>query len=153
MFDFRPGQSHPLWKSFGLSHDKIQYAQPGDIEDPLLRTSRGYNHAFDFTALTRSHPGELIHQVQIVNSERNLRLDISSTAPSILFYSGGFLSPHPERHILHQPWSGLAFEPGFIPNSLNQTFNGEIDRPILSPSDRYHLSIRFDLSVISSSKD
>lgn len=145
-FDLRPGQGRPLWKALGFDPATGDTGRPEDLTDPLLIASHGYNHAFDFTPEHRHHPDRLLRQAVLESPASGIRMAVSSNAPSLLVYSAGFFSPGPATGGDHQPFAGLALEPGFVPNSINETFNGRSDRPILKAGQSFHLRIRYDFS-------
>lgn len=106
--------------------------------DPQLRNARGYNHAFAFP-----HGGEasqrfdLVTMATLTGGKGSIRMELSSDAPALLMYSSGFLS-EPFR-----PAEGIALEPGFLPNAINEPNMAKGAKPILTANASFSMHVRY----------
>ena len=64
-------------------------------------------------------------------------MELSSDAPALLMYSSGFLS-EPFR-----PAEGIALEPGFLPNAINEPNMAKGAKPILTANASFSMHVRY----------
>lgn len=117
-----------------------------------LNPSKGYNHTFVFEDARGTVPGGakkskdgLRTMVKAYNAGSGIHMTLRSNAPSVLFYSAGFmgLNRQTESREFGQ-YAGYALEPGFVPNAVNDP--SELS-PILPAGKPYLLNVQWIFDV------
>lgn len=126
------------------------YANPitgndlADLHDSQLALARGYNHAFDFGPIHADSPDKPIPMASLCGNVTGITMDMSCNAPAMLLYSNGFMDNIPGRNERrYGPASGLALEPGFVPNSINNTHAGTTPSPLLYAGQQRVMTVRY----------
>ena len=124
IMDFRDG--HPVGKY---------------IEDESLQnhTAKGYDHCF-------IKEDELDDLLAIVSDEESgITLKISSSYPTVVFYSGCYPDSYPfnEDRITNIKYHALCLEPQYIPNGINMD---GVDDGILKPNEKYSHFIKYEFN-------
>ena len=113
------------------------------IEDPTLQnhTSKGYDHCF-----IKENPNDDLTAI-LEDSLSGNRLTISSSYPSVVFYSGCYPDSFKfnEEKLDNIKYHALCLEPQFIPNGINMT---GVDKAILKANTDYRHYIKFEFSKI-----
>jgi len=87
------------------------------LRDPQQAPAGGYDHAY---LLDPECADLTVPAVELDAGDGRLSLAISTSLPAIQFYSGQLLDGTPGRDgTRYGPCAGLAFEPGFLPDSPN----------------------------------
>lgn len=125
--------------------------------DRQLAIGRGYNHAYDFAeafAEARSADApQLIDMATLTGERSGITMTLSCDAPALVVYSAGFFDHIAGRNgITYGPSAGLALEPGFLPNAINDTHNGTTPAPMLRAGERFHMTIRWRFAAVSRSR-
>ena len=111
------------------------------IEDESLQnhTSRGYDHCF----MKEDESDDLLDIVS--DSESGITLKISSSYPSVVFYSGCYPDSYPfnDDRITNIKYHALCLEPQFIPNGINMK---DVEDGLLKPEEKYHHFIKYDFN-------
>ena len=109
------------------------------IEDESLQNhkAKGYDHCF----IKEDEADDLLAIVS--DSESGIKLKISSSYPSVVFYSGCYPDSYPFNadRISNVKYHALCLEPQFIPNGLNM--EGVADG-ILKPEEKYNHFIKYE---------
>jgi aldose 1-epimerase len=103
-----------------------------DDRDPQLEYAGGYDHNF---VLRRGAPG-LVHAARVVDRATGRTLDVSTTEPGLLFYSGNAIDGTitGKGGQAYRRHSGFSLETQHYPDSPNQP---GFPSTILRPGERY----------------
>lgn len=108
--------------------------------DTQQHVAGGYDHAFLLDPACRSMD---VSAAELVASDERLRMRVMTTLPALQLYAGQFLGGTPKREGgSYAPCSGVALEPGFLPDSPNHP---EWPQPScwLQPDQTYRHVIRY----------
>lgn len=87
----------------------------------LIKCANGYDHPYilDNVSLEK-------RSISLVNDREDIRLNIYSSYPCVVFYSGNYLPSVivNNGHHLNQ-YEALALEPSYFPNAINRSFGQE----------------------------
>ena len=113
------------------------------IEDSSLQnhTSRGYDHCF-----IKENPNNDLTAV-LTDEESGNTLTISSSYPSVVFYSGCYPDSFKfnKEELDNIKYHALCLEPQFVPNGINMD---GVDKAILKANTDYRHHIKFEFSKI-----
>lgn len=123
-----------------------------DTGNRELNPSKGYNHAFVFEDAKDTIPERaqiskdgLRTMVKAYNADSGIHMILRSSAPSVLFYSAGFMGLDKQAGSGEfGQYAGYALEPGFVPNAVNDP--SELS-PILPAGKPYLLNIQWIFDV------
>ena len=108
------------------------------IEDPSLQNHKalGYDHCF----IKEDESNPLLAIVK--DNESGIGLTISSSYPSVVFYSGCYPDSYPfnEDKITNIKYHAFCLEPQFIPNGINME---GVEKAILKPGEAYSHYIKY----------
>ena len=108
------------------------------IEDPSLQNHKalGYDHCF----IKEDVANPLLAVVK--DNESGIGLSISSSYPSVVFYSGCYPDSYPfnEDKITNIKYHAFCLEPQFIPNGINME---GVEKAILKPGETYSHYIKY----------
>lgn len=121
------------------------------LRDPQLALGRGFNHAYDFAASYAKASGDAGNSTRkpfpmatLTGARSGISMSLSCDAPSLVVYSAGFFDGLPGRGgAVYGPLAGVALEPGFVPNAINDTHCGATPSPLLRAGKRYRMIIRY----------
>ena len=104
---------------------------------------RGLNHCY---VLNKSEPGALQHAARLQDPPSGRTLDVHTTYPGLLLYTGDFLhstaSGHDNR--VYKPFDGLCLECQYFPDSPNHP---NFPSTVLDAGDSYHEQISYKFST------
>jgi len=104
--------------------------------------TRGYDHPYIL-----DNPSLLIPSAQLTSSNKDLSLNIYSTYPCLVFYSGNY--PTSEAMTLTkkmQKHGALALEPQYLPNAINNPF-GQTKTGFLKAGSLYQETIIYEFVI------
>jgi len=135
----------PLGAPVDVAGSSFDFREPKPVRrdwlrDPQQATAGGYDHAF---LLDPECADLAVPAVEVTASDARVGLAISTSLPALQFYSGQLLGGTPARDgAPYAPCAGLAFEPGFLPDSPNHP---EWPQPScwLLPGQTYRHRIRY----------
>ena len=112
------------------------------IEDESLQnhTSRGYDHCF----IKEDETNPLLAVVS--DNESGISLSISSSYPSVVFYSGCYPDSYPfnSDKITNIKYHAFCLEPQFIPNGINME---GVEKAILNAGETYSHYIKYSFET------
>lgn len=127
----------PLKEVAGTSFDfrKAKKIEQDLLADDDQKAVKGYDHAFQLAKNSENLPACL--------SVDDLKMELYTTMPAIQIYTGNWLKGQPNLNGgEHNDYAGIALEPEFFPNSVNQPellqFGG-----ITKAGESYHHSISY----------
>ncbi|NMM94424.1 aldose epimerase family protein [Bifidobacterium oedipodis] len=137
-FDFRQGR-------------RLRDAIDASPHNRQIAIGRGYNHAFDFAntyndAHDNTHDSDLpLAPMATLTGERSgITMTLSCDAPALVVYSAGWFDHIVGRdQQVYGPGAGIALEPGFVPNAINNTHGGTTPSPLLKAGEHYRMTIRY----------
>lgn len=108
------------------------------VEDPSLQDhkAKGYDHCF----IKEDESNELL--AILSDNESGISLKISSSYPSVVFYSGCYPDPFPfnDDRVDNIKYHALCLEPQFIPNGINMD---GVNKAILRKGEKYSHFIKY----------
>ena len=138
---------------------------PGDHQ---LEIGRGYNHAYDFAAAyarlserqnvqmpvsdvqmpipdVQTPDSEPLIPMATLSGERSgITMNLACDAPALVVYSAGWFDRLAGRNgQVYGPGAGIALEPGFVPNAINDDHHGTTPRPLLAAGQPFAMTIRY----------
>ena len=137
-FDFRQGR-------------KLRDAIATSPHDRQIAIGRGYNHAFDFAdsydsahGNTHNSTRSLMPMATLTGERSGITMTLSCDAPALVVYSAGWFDHIVGRdRQIYGPGAGIALEPGFVPNAINNTHGGTTPSPLLKADEHYRMTIRY----------
>ena len=109
------------------------------MESEVLQnhTSKGYDHCF----IKEDESKDLL--AILSDDESGISLKISSSYPTVVFYSGCYPDPFPfnEDKVPNIKYHALCLEPQYIPNGINMD---GVDTGLLEPGEKYHHFIKYE---------
>ena len=111
--------------------------------DEQLKAGGGYDHNW---IVNQKKVGELTLQARVVSPRTGIMLEVSSTEPSVQFYTGNFLDGTitGKKGQVYAFRSAFCFEPQHYPDSPNQP---AFPSTVLRPGQTYHNTIVYKLAV------
>lgn len=89
----------------------------------------------------------LIPMATLTGGRSGITMALSCDAPALVVYSAGWFdagSGLPGRGgRAYGPGAGIALEPGFVPNAINDDHHGTTPSPLLRAGDRFRMTIRY----------
>lgn len=107
-----------------------------------LRLGKGYNHYFLIDSFSE---GIISHAATLWSDETGIRLDIETTMPGLMLYTGNWLAQAPKGRGGHvfRDYDGVAIECQFPPDAPNHE---GFPSTVLRPGDEYRQRIRYRFS-------
>lgn len=143
----KPVNGTPMDFTIGKQISQNMRIHGSSDEDMQLSIAQGYNHAFIYRQVSDSAVKPLHEQLvaEAVGQQTGIRMRMFSDAPTLLLYTAGFLNKiRGKNGHVYGPHSGLCLEPGFAPNSINDS--SQIS-PILSAGQHYEMSVRYCFDI------
>lgn len=113
------------------AHESVDGADfLGALTDPQLVTGRGYNHVYDFARDYAADAATPFPMAILTGERSGIRMELSCNAPALVLYSAGFFDHIPGRNgLVYGPSTGIALEPSFVPNAINDTHGDATPSP------------------------
>lgn len=118
------------------------------LTDSQLVMGRGYNHVYDFARAYAASTATPFPMATLTGERSGIRMELSCNAPALVLYSAGFFDHIPTRNgLVYGPSAGIALEPSFVPNAINDTHGGATPSPLLGAGERRRMTIRWQFSA------
>lgn len=118
------------------------------LTDSQLVMGRGYNHVYDFARAYAASAATPFPMATLAGERSGIRMELSCNAPALVLYSAGFFDHIPARNSMaYGPSAGIALEPSFVPNAINDTHGGATPSPLLGAGERRRMTIRWRFSA------
>jgi len=108
-------------------------------DDHMQKISKGYDHPYILDNSSLDKPSAIL-----VSSDKDLTLNIYTTYPVLVFYSGNYPTSEEMNFVSHMvKYQALALEPQYLPNAINESL-GQTKTGLLTAGSSYQETIIYE---------